>query len=432
LVLMGLAICATASASAQALPAAEASPISTGFALPTSLGSLQYGVSASQSFIWGGYYGNTGPSSSTNLTGDLAYLSNSKRHPFSLVFSGGHSFGERGEPAYNFVGMGISQVATVGKWNFVVSDNVSYLPGTANSGLSGVPGVGDLGVTPTQIGGDTTQGLLTNFSDRVSNVAAGNVSRQLTGRTSLNAFGAYSITRFLDGTLTSSNQSSSGLDSDSETGGGGISHQIDARNTFGANYTYSNYTYSNNSFGILAPGFSSQSVSGNYSHRFTRKLSASISAGPQWTTIQTAAKVTSTSVFVDGSAAYAGKSATGTLTFVRSTNSGYGTLGGTLSSGVVFSVSRAFGIVWNAAATASFTQSSSLPAPAIPSFSSDTYVESVQISRALLRNLSGFASYTFERQSSSGSGAIDLYSGTSQILGFGITYSPSALHLGRP
>jgi hypothetical protein len=229
----------------------------------------------------------------------------------------------------------------------------------------------------------------------VSNAAAANVSRQLTGKTSLNAFGAYSINRFLDSTLTSSNQSSSGLDSDSETGGGGINHQIDARSTFGASYTYSNYTYSNNTFGILAPGFASQSVSGNYSHRFTRKLSASISAGPQWTTIQTAANVTSTSIFVDGSASYAGKSATSMLTFVRSTNSGYGTLGGTLSNGVVFSANRAFGIVWNAAATASFTQSSSLPAPGIPSFSSDTYVEGVQISRALLRSLSGFASYTF-------------------------------------
>ena len=61
----------------QALPAAEAAPISTGFALPTTLGSLQYAVSASQSLIWG-YYGNSGEVSATNLSGDVAYLSNSK------------------------------------------------------------------------------------------------------------------------------------------------------------------------------------------------------------------------------------------------------------------------------------------------------------------------------------------------------------------
>jgi hypothetical protein len=431
LLLLGMMICASAAASAQALPAAEAAPITTGFALPTSLGSLQYAVSASQSFIWG-YYGNSGVSASTNLSGDLAYLSNSKQHPFSMVVAGGHSFGEWGEPAYSFVSLGASQVANIGKWSLVFSDNVNYLPGTAASGLSGVPGVGDLGVTPTQIGGDTPQGVLTNFSDRVSNTVAVSVSRQLTGKTSLNASGAYSITRFLDSALAPTNVSSGGLDNDSETGGLGISHQVDARNTYGGQYAYSNYTYTNNTFGIVAPGFSSQSVSAVYSHRFSRKLLASISAGPQFTTIQTAASVTSANLFVDASLSYAGKSANSSLSFVRSTNNGYGTLGGSLSNGAIFAIGRQFGVVWNVAATSSFTQTSSLPAPGIVSFSSDTYVEGVQISRAIMRSLSGFASYTFEKQSTSGTGAIDVYSGNSQILGFGITYSPSSTHLGHP
>jgi hypothetical protein len=430
LLLIALAVISCGSAWAQALPAAEASPISTGFALPTSLGSLQYAVSASQSLVWG-YYGNSGPSSSTNISGDLAYLSSSKLHPFSLIFTGGHSFGELGEPSYSYVGVGFSQVASLGRWNFVLSDNVSYLPGTAASGLSGVPGLGDLGVSPIQIGGDTAQGVLTNFSDRVSNTVGGSVSRPLTGKTSLNASGAYSVTRFLDNTVAASNESSAGLDNDSETGQAGIRHQIDARNTFGGSYAYSNYTYSNNNFGIFTPGFSSQTASAEYSHRFSRKLSINLSAGPQWTTIQAASNVTSTSVFVDASGSYVGKSATGSLTFVRSTNNGYGALGGALSNGVTFAIARPFGIVWNVAGTSSYTQTTNLPVPGIASFSSNTYVEGVQLSRALLRSLSGFVSYTFEDQFTSGSGAIDVYSGASQILGFGITYSPSPLHLGH-
>jgi hypothetical protein len=431
LLILGLGICFCASASGQALPAAEAAPISTGFALPTSLGSLQYAVSASQSLIWG-YYGNSGPAASTNITGDLAYLSNSKRHPFSLVMSGGHSIGESGEPSYSFVGVGFSQVANIGRWNFVLSDNVSYLPGTAASGLSGVAGVGDLGVNPIQITGDTSQGVLTNYSDRVSNIAAGSVSRQLTGKTSLTASGAYSTIRFLDNTLSSSNTSSAGLDSNSESGQGGINHQIDARNTFGGSYSYANSSYPSNNFGLVAPGFSSQSASGIYSHSFSRKLTASISAGPQWTTIQTTSSVRSTSIFVDASASYTGKSASGSASFLRSTNNGFGTLGGALSNGASLSLTRRFGIVWNVSATSSFTQTANLPAPGIVAFSADTYVEGVQISRALMRSLSCFGSYTLEKQSVSGTGAIDVYSGTSQIVGFGITYSPSSLHLGRP
>jgi hypothetical protein len=431
LLLLGMTICASSAASAQALPAAEAAPISTGFALPTSLGSLHYAVTASQSFIWG-YYGGSGVSASTNLTGDLGYLSNSKQHPFSVILTGGHSFGEWGEPGYSFASLSFSQVANIGKWNLVGSDSVSYFPGTAASGLSGIPGVGDLGVTPTQIGADTAQGILTNFSDRVNNTVTASVSRPLTGKTSLNATGAYSIIKFLDQTLNSSNVSSAGLDSDSESGGLGINHQVDARNTYGGQYSYSNYTYTNDSFGVLAPAFASQSISAVYSHRFSRKLSGSIAAGPQLTTIQTANSVTSASVFVDASMIYAGKSSNSSLSFVRSTNSGYGIVGGAISNGVVYSVGHQFGVVWNVSATASFTLSSSLPAPGIPSFSSDTYVEGVQVSRAILRSLSGFASYTFEKQSTSGTGVIDVYSGNSQILGFGLTYSPSSRHLGRP
>jgi hypothetical protein len=429
--LIGLATSSGPSASAQALPAAEAAPISTGFALPTSLGSLQYAVTASQSLSWG-YYSNSGPSVSANISGDLAYLSHSERHPFSMVFSAGHSFSEGSGPTYNFVSLGFSQVANVGKWNFVLSDNFSYLPGTAASGLSGVPGNGDLGVNPIQIGGDSAQGVLTNFSNRVSNTIGGSVSRQLTGKTSLNAGGSYSTTRFLDNTLTSSNSSGAGLDNDSVSGQGGINHQLDARTSFGGSYAYSTYSYSGNNFGIAEPGFYSQTASGVYSHSFSRKLSINLSAGPQWTTIQTSTSSRSTSLFVDASAAYTGKSANSTLTFVRSTNNGYGALGGSLSNGVSFTFSRKLGVVWNLSATSSYTRSSNLLAIGIGSFSSDTYVESAQISRAIVRSLSGFLSYTIENQSTSGGGAIDVYSGTSQTLGFGITYSPSALHLGRP
>jgi hypothetical protein len=430
LLALGLTFFCGVQASAQALPAAEASPISTGFALPTSLGTLSYAVSGSESLIWG-YYGKSGPSTSTSVSGDLAYLSNSKRHPFSLIFTGGHSFGVSGEPSYSFVDVGFSQVANIGRWNFVLSDDVSYLPGTAAAGLSGVPGLGDLGVNPIQIGGDAPQGIISNFSDRVSNSAGGSVSRQLTGKTSLNASGSFSTTKFLDSTLSASNVSSAGLDSDSETGEGGVSHQIDARNSFGGDYSYSNYSYTNNNFNVAAPGFSSQSVGGNYSHRFSPKLSGSLAAGPQWTTVKGVTSAKSTSLFVDASATYAGKFASSELSFVRGTNAGFGVVGGSISNGVVFSVTRTFETVWNVAGSSAFTQSSSLPSPGIPAFSSNSYVEGVQISRALIRSLSAFASYTFENQSFSGSGSVDAYSGTTQILGFGITYSPSTLHLGH-
>ena len=413
----------------QALPAAEASPISTGFALPTSLGTLQYGVSASQSLTWG-YYGNHGSSSSTSLSGDVGYLSNSKQHPFSLVFSGGYSFGESSQTSYSFLNLGFSQVANVGRWNFVIADSVSLLPGTPVVGLSGIPGLGDLGVSPVQLGGDTGQGVLTTYSNRVTNTATGSIQRQITGKTSINASGAYSTMRFLSSSLGSANASSAGLDSDSVTGGGGINHEIDERTSYGANYGYSHYAYTGNNFGVATPDFASQTASATFSHRFTRKLSFTAAAGPQWTTISSSSRGSALSVFADFSTAYAAKSFATSLTFIRSSNGGYGAIPGSVADSVMFGVSRKIAVVWNLAASSAFAHTSNL-STGVASYSLNTAVESVQISRALMRSLSGYSSYTFESQSSSGVSGVSLFNGHTQVLSFGLTYSPSSLHFGR-
>jgi hypothetical protein len=322
-------------------------------------------------------------------------------------------------------------VANVGKWNFVVSDMVSYLPGTPVAGLSGVPGVGDLGVTPVQVGTDTGQGILTDYSSRITNSAAGTLSRQLTGKTSINASGSYSIYRFLDSATTSTSSSGAGLDSDSVGGGGGFSHQLNARSSYGVNYTYSSFSYPNNTFGIFAPNFNSQTASGFVSHQFTRRLSGSISAGPQWTTISTPGSSPSVSLFVSAVASYTAKNYLTSLSFSRSTNSGFGAVGGAISNSANLSVNRTFAKVWNAAATVSYAQTSNLPGPNVPYYSGNTYVVGGQVSRAIARSLSCYASYTLEDQSTSATSAVDVFSGTSQVIGFGITFSPSALHLGR-
>ncbi|MDP9049763.1 MAG: hypothetical protein M3O31_03435, partial [Acidobacteriota bacterium] len=263
--LLALVLWAGRVATAQALPAAEAAPISTGFALPTSLGSLQYAITASQNLNWG-YYSTSGASASSSLSGDLAYLSNSKLHTFSAVLAGGYSWSESSQNSYSFASLGLSQVANFGRWNFVVSDSISYLPGTPVQGLSGVPGVGDLGVTTVPTGADTVQGVLTNYSNRITNSAAGTLSRQLTGKSSISASGGYGIFRFLDSATTSTNRSGAGLDSDSVSGGAGFSHQFNSRTTYGFNYSYGRFTYPNGTLGIVAPNFSSQTASGFITH----------------------------------------------------------------------------------------------------------------------------------------------------------------------
>jgi hypothetical protein len=123
----------------QALPAAEASPISTGFALPLTAGSLQYAVSTSESLIWG-YYGNSGAAATTNVSGDAAYISNSKRDPFSMIFAGGHSWSNTSQPSYSFFSLSLSQVISFGRWNFVVSSWLIWSSWSGRSWRSSRPG----------------------------------------------------------------------------------------------------------------------------------------------------------------------------------------------------------------------------------------------------------------------------------------------------
>jgi hypothetical protein len=406
----------------QALPAAEAAPISTGFALPSVAGSLQYAVSASETLSWG-YYGNQGAAAATNVSGDLGFISNSRSDPFSIVFTGGHSWSETSyQPSYSFAGLALSQVITAGRWNYVISDSVSYLPGTPTTGLSGVAGVGDLGLNPVQVGLDTGQGVLTNYSTRVTNTAAASVQRALTSKTSLNASGDYAIMDFLGGT----GDNGLGLNNDSKTGAGGISHQFDGRNTLGGNYVYSSYD-----FGSVAPGFSSQTASASYSHQFTRKLGMAVSAGPQWTTVDVAGNTTGLSLFASASASFAEQFSHATITYARGTNDGFGVLGGALSDSVSFTAGRVFNRVWNCTFTTSYARNTSLPAQDIAPYSLDTVVAGAQVSRALVRTLSAYASYTFERQSNSSGVGLDVFNGLSQVVGFGLTYSPRPVHFGR-
>ena len=133
---------------------------------------------------------------------------------------------------------------------------MSYVPGTPIYGLSGVAGVGDLGVVGTQVGVPSGQGVLTNYSPEVNNTSAASVQRQITGKTYIDGSGSYTVLRFIEGAGGSGGY---GLESDWLTGSGGFGHRVDARTTFGANYAYSSFIFLNNrSNGVPEPNFAAR------------------------------------------------------------------------------------------------------------------------------------------------------------------------------
>ena len=313
LALLLLPLAAIPSASeAQAVPTAEVAPVSTGFALPSVAGSLQYALSASES-VSSDSYGTPGVVPSTYLTGDLAFITGSQRDPFSMVFSGGHSWANSYQPSFTFFNLALSQTASVGRWAIVLADAVSYMPGTPSTGLSGIPGVGDLGATPLPAGANpgatginplpvptsSGQGVLTGFSTQVDNTSSLSVQRQITGKTSLIASGSYFLMRFLGDTGGSTASITPGLDSDGDAASLGLNHRIDARTSVGGNYAYTRNTYSGYDFGTPMPAFSTQTASLLYTYQFTRKLATNLSAGPQWISIATPGNTPSLSLFAN-------------------------------------------------------------------------------------------------------------------------------------
>jgi hypothetical protein len=408
---------------AQATPAAVASPISTGFRLPSVQGSLTYGFSvygstSTSAALAGGTY--PGTYYGAGYTGHIAFITSSQTHPFSMVASAGESFGASGQTTTPYYSVAFSQVLNTRAWHFVLTDAPSYLPETPTSGLSGVPGTGDLGIAPIQVG-TAGQGVLSNYATRVSNATSLSASRTLTGRTSFQMQGTYAATYFVG-------NSYGGLNNDTASISGGLNHSISGRSSLSASYAYSESFY-----GAGQPGFISQTATASFSHQISARLSFSLSAGPQWTSYTNTAPATTATLGAYGSASigYSAGITHYSLSYSQGTNSGYGVSEGARSESVTLSVARPFARVWSGSVYAAYTQSTSLAGNSTP-FKAKTEVGGAQVSRALGRSLSFFASYTLEDQPETGSPAGGIiFSGVNRVASIGVGYSPRSVNIGH-
>jgi opacity protein-like surface antigen len=410
-------------ASAQAPQPITPSAPNFGFSLPTTEGTLTYALSGTESFLTG--QGESGLDHTTVLSGDLAYLSTSVNKPFSIVYSGGYLLTSTpGTPeSTTFQNLALSQVITTKNWNFVIDDGVSYLPQSPTTGLSGIPGVGDIGVTPVTIGDQPSQSILTNYESRVGNGLNGGATRQINASTSVNASGSWQILRFLG---------NSGIDSSSESASVGTTHRIDARSTASAtvNYAYTADQY----LGANLP-FTSEGISFQYTRQLSHFFNVTASAGPQRTYGSgVAAPLIPSRIYVVAGAGlnYTRRFTTASLGYSRATNSGSGVVYGALTDSVVLSASQQLSRNWQVAANASYARSSSLAKIAgIPTLTTGIY-GGAQVSRKLSRSLFAYFSYTTITQSvDETAGTQNTFNGLNQVFAVGLTYSPGALHLGH-
>ncbi len=389
-----------------------------GFNLPTHVGSLAYSLTGSELIESG--YGTGSVYASSVISGNLAYLSKSEQAPFSLVYSGGVVFtgvpGTSGTEFYQ--NLAASQVYRTRSWSFVVSDAFSYLPGSPTTGLSGVAGVGDVGVFPVQTGLGPNQTILSNNSSRFSNGLDGSATWQVTPSLDLEGSGNWQVLSFT-GDNPGNNTNEIGATF-------GPNYRIDALNSVGAQAYYQRQTYPGHADYLI------ETVGANvtYSRTWTRRLNTSFAFGPQRTHGTTIVPIPSQwTLGGNASVTYATRTTGFYGNYSRGVNSGSGIIFGALSDTVGAGLTRPINRDWNLAFQVNYSHDVGL-APIdnlIPTYNSVT--GSAQVSRRLTETLSLYGSYSAIAQSAKNqpAGFENAFDGLNHIVSIGITFAPAPL-----
>jgi hypothetical protein len=414
-------------AMAQATPAVTATtPTYTpGVTLPLIDGNFQYAVSVSEILQSGYASQNGGIAKTTNLSGDVEYLSKSQSAPFSLLYAGGYLItSDSTQQSSTYQSLSISQGLLHGPWTLGVADSVSYLPNAPSTGLSGVPGVGDLGL-PVTTPDLPAQDVLSNYVSRVSNSVSGNIGRKLDGRTSISGSASYGILRFIDG---------GGLDSNQVNGTVSANRQLDRRNTVSLSAAYGSFSYVDNS-----SSFDTRQLYLTYERQWSRRVTTSVSGGPEWISSfesqpfvggpTTATAVPSRlTVSADASITYSRRFTTAVLSYDRSANNGSGVQIGAIGDTVRGAVNRSFGRDWSASVSASYARSVGL----VNLGDTTTVFGGAQANRRISQRFSAYVSYTIQDQHVNGALlGLSPFVGVSNIGAIGITFAPRAARLGQ-
>lgn len=417
----------------QALPTAIAAP-SAGPGLPSIDGIFHYSLRGSE-LLQTGYRGS-GVSYSTVLSGDASYSSPSIVRPFSMVYSGGLFLGNQYRSRVRtFQNFAVNQGLVHDLWSFDISDSVSYLPQAPTTGLSGIPGVGDIGSSPAQgPSGGPAGGVLTYNSTSVTNALTGSVSRRLTPLTSISGSGSWSILRYPEGT---------GLENTQVAGELGVNHQLDRRDTVSGSATYSTFSYGAG----IDLSIQTEGINAAFSRILSHTLSMSASAGPMWISSSNSAFVPSNLTLASAlSLSYAGESTNASLSYSRGVNGGSGVQPGAIADSVGFSAGRSYGRDWAASLAANYTHSGGLlkqtalivgfPAGQFPFLygggNTNMAYGAAQLTRRISPSLSGYLSYNIQHQSIDNSLIFqNAFSGLSQTFGIGISFSPRSTRLGQ-
>lgn len=400
------AVCAAADA--------QVVPEATGPGLPVS-GKLQYDLRYSETAEFGG---SLDAQQRSYASGDASYANDSKRLPFSMQYGGGYAWTWAGPPEAGgvFQHLSLTQGIVGRSWNLTASDNFIYTFETPTTGFSGVPGTGE----PIGVSGSTTppdQTVLALNSRTLDNFTTIGAGHRLNYATSLNLGGSAGQLQYID---------NNGLNMDLFMADAGITRRLNARNSLAGQYSFSRYNYGSDistSSGNVAPLSFMQvnTAQLSFSRQWNRQISTSVSAGPQWISSSDSATLpSSTNIAASASVRDSFRVGTASLGYSHGVQGGSGYLLGAEEDIASANFSRSLGRSATAGLTGSYMRTAGLTGNGVI----DAKYAGAQASRRLGRDFNVFVDYTVLAQSSSSTLSNNAFSGLTQVIGFGIGYSP--------
>ncbi len=239
-------------------------------------------------------------------------------------------------------------------WVFNISDSFSFLPQSPTTGLSGIPGVGDLGSFPLE--GPVTGpagGIFSFAGDRIGNSLAGSAERQISPQMSISGTGSWAILHFLG------DDANAGLDYSFVSGSVALNRRLDGRSSASIAAVYSTITYSGNGSGAATPDIETKGINVSYQRLLSRRLSVNLTAGPQWISSANSTYIPSSlNAYGSASLTYSLGLTSAGVSYSHGVNGGSGVLPGAISDTISGSLGHSFGRKWVAALSGGYVRSS--------------------------------------------------------------------------
>lgn len=445
LTLVAILYLASAAIRAQEAPATTGAAGSVGLAVS---GTLHYDLRYSETSQIDGPQGSQQQSV---ISGDASYADTSKRYPFSMQYGGGYGWVWAGSPSAGnvFQSLSLSQGAVWRSWNLSANDSVSYSFQTPTTGFSGVPGTGEpIGGTGSTKVPDQT--ILTVNTRSLDNSTTASLGHRLNQATTLSFGGSATELYFLD---------NNGQDTNSLAANASLSRRLNAHNSVSGSYSFSRFNFGGTGASQTNPLQVSYSQASSLQLGFNRqwnaKISTSGSIGPQWISSSNSALTpSSVSYSANASASEMFKFGNASISYSHGVSGGAGYMLGAESDTVSGNFSRAVGKEMTVGVTGSYMRTSALIAEKMIFDAQGTYYwvplnitpstnaryGGVQATRRLGRYWNAFANYTVVDQASNEQVTVantqwgyqtNILSGLSQVIGFGIGYSPRDMHFKR-